>query len=72
MAQMQTRRCSRCQASEDYAMLALSNGVLVCDECDSEMEAEWVAQDPEHNRHSLDTFSPDRNWRGVDQWGAEK
>ena len=53
-----SRVCVRCGANSDYVMLAYRDGKLVCDDCDADLENEWVAEDPENNRHFLDTFSP--------------
>lgn len=55
---MTARTCSRCGVSEDHEMLAHSGGVLVCCECDSVLEREWVEDDPETRTHYLDTFKP--------------
>lgn len=52
------RECENCGASEETEMLARRGAILICSLCDEDMEAEWVAQDPENNRHYLDTFSP--------------
>lgn len=52
------RICERCGVSEEVEMLAGSCEGLVCGPCDAEIEAAWVAEDPENNHHYLDTFSP--------------
>mgnify|MGYP000548302555 CR=1 FL=1 len=57
------RICTRCRISEHDAMLAYRDGKLVCGDCDSALENEWVAEDPENNRHYLDTLN--ENWRGA-------
>lgn len=53
-----SRRCYRCGVSEEQEMLCVSGLDLVCQTCDSELEREWVDEDSENRRHSLDTFSP--------------
>lgn len=53
-----TRKCECCGVSEDFQMLAYRGQKLVCEECDSQMEIDWVAEDPDYRRHYLDTFSP--------------
>lgn len=58
---MKNRHCERCGIAEQDTpenMLAGRDGQLVCSDCDSDMENEWVAQDPDNNQHYLDTFSP--------------
>jgi len=52
------RYCQDCGIGEDIEMLAHRDGNLVCQECDAKAERFWVSQDPENNRHYLDTFSP--------------
>lgn len=52
------RKCECCGVTEEFEMLAYSGKKLVCQECDSRLEHEWVAEDPNHRRHYLDTFSP--------------
>ena len=58
MAKQSERTCRRCGVSDEYEMLAFRAGTLVCQECDGEMEREWVAEDPNNRRHYLDTFCP--------------
>lgn len=50
--------CTRCGASEEFETLAFRGEALVCQECDDEMEREWVGDDPETRSHYLDTFAP--------------
>lgn len=57
-AEAKTRRCNRCGVSDEVEMLANRGLQLVCAECDGDLENEWVAEDPDNNRHYLDTFSP--------------
>jgi hypothetical protein len=52
------RQCEICAISEADEMLALNGTRLVCNDCDSKLEWEWVREDPENRRHSLDTFRP--------------
>jgi len=52
------RTCECCGVSEEFEMLAYSGSKLTCQECDSRLESDWVAEDPDNRRHSLDTFSP--------------
>lgn len=52
------RTCQRCGVSDSFEMLALRGAKLVCQDCDGDLETEWVAEDPGNNRHYLDTFSP--------------
>lgn len=53
------RVCFNCGVSEHDEMLALGGfGHLVCQDCDARDESDWVAEDPDNRRHSLDTFSP--------------
>lgn len=54
----EVRRCEDCGVSEAHEMLAGRDGRLICGDCDDAAEARWVAEDPENNRHYLDTFSP--------------
>jgi hypothetical protein len=51
------RKCECCGISEEFEMLALHGQVLCCQECDSRLESDWVAEDPDNRRHYLDTFS---------------
>lgn len=53
------RLCERCGVSEEFEMLAHRDKRLVCQECDSQIEREWVSEDPDNRRHYLDTFSPE-------------
>lgn len=53
-----TRCCKRCGVSDEYEMLAYRGSDLVCQQCDCDMEAEWVSEDPDSRKHYLDTFSP--------------
>ena len=54
--------CERCRAAEsDFVMLAYRGTSLVCQECDAAMEREWVEEDPQNNRHYLDSLND--NWR---------
>lgn len=55
---MNIRFCERCRVSSEHEMLAYRDDVLVCQECDSALEREWVDEDPENHRHYLDAFSP--------------
>lgn len=55
---MTDRRCNRCGVSEEQEMLCLSGMQLLCQGCESELEREWVDEDPDNRRHSLDMFSP--------------
>lgn len=52
------RKCERCGVSEEFEMLAYSGDKLTCQECDCQIEREWVSEDPLNRKHSLDTFSP--------------
>ena len=52
------RVCEHCGVPEDVATLGMHGDSLVCYHCDGDLEAEWVAADPENRRHSLDTFKP--------------
>lgn len=52
------KTCKRCGVSEEFEMLAYRGDKLVCQECDSQMEHEWVAEDPCNRKHYLDTFNP--------------
>jgi hypothetical protein len=52
------RKCERCGVSEEQEMLCNRGLQLVCQGCDSELEREWVAEDPDDRKHYLDTFSP--------------
>jgi transcription initiation factor TFIIIB Brf1 subunit/transcription initiation factor TFIIB len=57
------RVCSRCGVSDEYETLAFcDNGSkrLVCQECNSIIEREWVNADPKNRKHSLDMFKPPR------------
>lgn len=53
-----SRCCMVCGVSEEHEMLANRGDALVCQECDSVLESDWVAEDPDNRRHYLDTFSP--------------
>lgn len=52
------KTCVRCGVSEEFEMLAYNGTKLVCQQCDCEIESEWVAEAPNSRRHYLDTFSP--------------
>lgn len=55
---MTYRVCEDCGVGEANEMLALSGTALVCQGCESQRENDWVAEDPDNRKHSLDTFSP--------------
>lgn len=52
------RKCVECGISENEEMLAYRGSKLVCQECDSQLEQEWVEEDPGNRKYYLDTFSP--------------
>jgi len=58
MTKIAPKTCERCGVSDEYEVLAYRGTELVCQECDCQMEREWVAEDPHERRHYLDTFSP--------------
>lgn len=62
------RKCHDCHAQEDdFTMLALADdnsGDLICQDCNSAREREYIAQNP-GALHSLDTLCPaagGRDW----------
>lgn len=54
------RRCERCgilESETEMNLLAYNGARLVCDPCNSDLDREWVAEEP-GRKHPLDTFSP--------------